>query len=42
VLGSLCVFDRQPHEWSDDDLHRAEETACAVMEEIEGGRTAAR
>lgn len=42
VLGSLCVFDRQPHEWSDHDLHRAEETACAVMEEIEGGRTAAR
>jgi len=37
VLGSLCVFDREPREWSDEDLQRAEQAARDVMLEISPG-----
>ena len=37
VLGSVCVFDREPHEWSAEDLQRVEATAQAVMREISPG-----
>ncbi len=35
VLGSLCVYDRQPHRWSHEDLVHVERTAEAVIAEIE-------
>ena len=34
VLGSVCVFDREPHDWSAEDLQRVEAAASAVMREI--------
>ena len=37
VLGSLCVFDREPREWSDEDLQRAQQAARDVMLEISPG-----
>jgi len=37
VVGSLCVFDREPREWSDEDLQRAQQAARDVMLEISPG-----
>lgn len=34
VLGSFCVIDDQPREWSDDDLEILHDLAAAAMTEI--------
>jgi GAF domain-containing protein len=37
VLGSFCVIDTEPHDWTDDDIEVLHELAGSVLTEIELG-----
>ncbi len=39
MLGSLCVIDRQPRQWTDDEISLLSEFAHSVLTEIELRRT---
>jgi signal transduction histidine kinase len=41
ILGSLCVIDRQPRQWSRQDQQNLADLACGVMREIELAETSA-
>jgi GAF domain-containing protein len=38
VLGSLCVIDSQPRNWTERDIRVVQDLAAAVMTEIQCGR----
>ncbi|NAZ86276.1 GAF domain-containing protein [Kineococcus indalonis] len=41
VLGNLCVLDRQPRQWSDEDLDALRDLGALVLQELERRITAA-